>query len=46
MKQRVEKKKLLVRHRKVAKELLNSTSLKKNTEAATGSAEAVTWGVL
>ena len=36
--------KILIRH-KVVKELLNKT-LKKNTEAATGGAEAVTRGVL
>ena len=42
----VEKKRSLVCHNKVAKYLLNSTSLKKNTEAATGSEKAVTEGVL
>ena len=36
--------KILIRH-KVVKELLKKT-LKKNTEAATGGAEAVTRGVL
>ena len=37
---------MLVRHNKVAKYLFNSTFKKKNTEAATGDAEAVTGGVL
>ena len=41
----VEKKKILVRHNKVAKQLLHSTFVK-NTEAAIGGAEAVTGGVL
>ena len=40
------RKKLLIRHNKVAKKLLNSTFFKKNTEAATGGAEAVTGGIL
>ena len=43
----VEKKKVLVRHKKVAKQQsLFSYYFKKNTEAVTGSAEAVTGGFL
>ena len=42
----VEKKKLSVRHNKVAKYLFNSTEKKKNTEGATRGAEAVTRGAL
>ena len=38
--------KIIKRHNKVAKQLLNSTFYKKNTVAATGGAEAVTGGVL
>ena len=41
----VEKKKLLVRHNKVAKYLFNYL-FKKKTEVATRGAEAVTGGVL
>ena len=41
------RKKILIRHNKVAKQLLNTVVLfQKNTEAATGDAEAVTGGVL
>ena len=42
-----EEKKILIRHNKVAKQLLNTVVLfQKNTEAATGDAEAATGGVL
>ena len=46
MKRCVEKKKLSVRHNKVAKYLLNALFLKKSTETAIRGAEAATAAIL